>query len=193
MSSEERILEQLKSRLSQLRVGVGPFSGTVYRSCTPRYANQSDLITGTGSFQYGGRWSPVGIAVVYSSLTPEVAMAETLANNRYYEIAIEDSMPRTFVAIMVSLRSIVDLRVGAVRQSIRVSLDRTMTVDWRREVREGRIPITQLIGRASFEIGFEGIIVPSVADPTGSNLLVYPEKLQLGSVLRVLNADRLTK
>lgn len=66
-----------------------------------------------------------------------------------------------------------------------------MSVDWRREMRAGHEPITQAIGRAAFEVGWEGLIVPSAADPGGYNLLVFPESLFPSSRLRVAQAGRL--
>jgi len=131
--------------------------------------------------------------VVYASLTPETAMAETLAHNRYYGIAVEEAMPRTFVAIEAKLRTIVDFRLGSVRQRIQVSQDRILTVDWRKDVAAGREPITHLIGRAASDIGLEGIIVPSAADPNGHNLLIFPRNLQTGSEIGVLNPNGLPK
>ena len=81
-------LEQLQNRLARLKSSAVPFEGVVYRSSTPRYATETDLLTGEGSSRIGGRWNPKGIAVVYASLTPETAMAETLAHNRYYGVPI---------------------------------------------------------------------------------------------------------
>ncbi len=129
--------------------------------------------------------------MVYASLTPETAMAETLAHHRYYRIPIEDAMPRTFVALEASLRAVLDFRLGPVRQRLQVSLERVLVVDWRKEVRAAQEPITQTIGRAALEIGLEGLIVPSAADPKGHNLLVFPGNLQSDSEIRVLHADRL--
>src|SRR5437763_631733 len=100
---------QLQTRLARLAPSAVRFEGVVYRSSTPKYATEDDLLTGDGSRRFGGRWNPIGIAVVYAALTPETAMAETLAHNRYYGIPIEDAMPRTFVAIEVKLKSVLDL------------------------------------------------------------------------------------
>lgn len=129
--------------------------------------------------------------MIYGSLTPETAMAETLAHNRYYAIPLQDAMPRTFVAIAINLQSVLDLRDGAVRQRLQVSLDRILTVDWRKEVHAGREPITQAIGRAASEVSLEGLIVPSAADPDGHNLLIFPANLQPGSEFTVLKAENL--
>jgi RES domain-containing protein len=184
-------LEQLKSRLKRLVPLATAFAGTAYRSSTPPYAIEDDLLTGEGSKRNGGRWNPPGIAVVYASLTPEVAMAETLAHNRYYGIAIEEAMPRTFVAIEATLQFVLDLREGGVRQRLQVSEERILSVDWRKEVRAGREPIAQMIGRAAHETDWEGLIVPSAAAPNGHNLLIFPDKLLAGSSITVLHPDRL--
>jgi hypothetical protein len=129
--------------------------------------------------------------MVYASLTPEIAMAEALAHSRYFGFPIEAAMPRTFVAIEVTLSALIDFRLGFVRQRLRVSLDRILFVDWRKEVRAGREPITQSIGRAAFEVGVEAMIIPSAADSSGPNLMVFPSNLRPGSSIRVLHADRL--
>jgi len=184
-------LEQLKVRFTRMVPLATAFTGTAYRSSTPLYATEDDLLTGDGSKLNGGRWNPAGIAVVYASLTPEAAMAETLAHNRYYGIAIEEAMPRTFVAIEATLRIVLDLREGGIRQRLRVSEERILSVDWRKEVRAGREPITQMIGRAAYETDWEGIIVPSAAAANGHNLLIFPDKLRPGNSITVLHADRL--
>ena len=151
-------LKQLKDRLERLLSSATKFSGVAYRSSTPEYATEADLLTGEGSKLYGGRWNPIGIAVVYASLTPETAMAETLAHNRYYGISAEDAMPRTFVAIAAKLHAVLDFRDGNVRRRLQVSQKRILAVDWRKDVRAGREPITQKIGQAAYEAGWEGLI-----------------------------------
>lgn len=187
----EPTLQQLQIRMARLAASAVSFEGVVYRSGTPKYATETDLLTGEGSRRHGGRWNPVGIAMVYAAFTPETAMAETLAHNRYYGIPIEDAMPRTFVAIEVKAQTLLDFRLGEVRRRLQVSEDRILTVDWRSQVRRGREPITQILGRAAHAGPWEGLIVPSTADPDGHNLLVFPDKLCPGSELRVVNADKL--
>lgn len=174
----------------RLRDEATAIDATVYRSSTPRYANEDDLLTGEGSRREGGRWDPKGIAVVYASLGPETALAETLAHARYYGLPVEDTMPRTFVAIEVRLQTILDLRQGPIRRRLRVSADRILRVDWRNELHLGRRPITQAIGQAASQAGWEGLLVPSAADRLGSNLLVFPGNLLTGSQIRVRNAGR---
>ncbi len=57
--------------------------------------------------------------------------------------------------------------------------------------RAGRIRRTQVLGWAADLSGFEGLLVPSSADPTGVNLLVFPRKLRPGSRLEILSPERL--
>jgi RES domain-containing protein len=183
--------EQLHTRLARLETVAVAFEGIVYRSSTPQFATNTDLLTGEGSRRFGGRWNPVGMAMVYASLSPETAMAETLANNRYYGIPIEDAMPRTFVAIEVRIHALLDLRDGRIRRRLQVSEDRILKVDWRAEVRAGREPITHQVARAIHAGPWEGLFAPSAADTHGHNLLVFPDKLRPESELKLVNAEKL--
>src|SRR5438132_820791 len=133
MATPGPTLGQLKNRLARLLPSATVFAAIGYRSSTPKYATESDLLTGEGSKRKGGRWNPIGIAVVYAALTPETAMAETRAHNRYYGISVEEAMPRTFVAIEAKLDVVLDFRQGGVRRLLQVSEERTLTVDWRKE------------------------------------------------------------
>ena len=191
MASLDPTFEQLKARMSRLSSVAGEFFKVVYRANTPKYSNEADLLSGEGSRRHGGRWNPVGVRAIYASLTPETAMAETLAHNRYYQIPVEDAMPRMFVAMETNLQRVLDLGRGDVRSRLRVSLERILNLDWRREAREGRVPVTWLIGQAAFVVGLEGLIVPSSADPEGQNLLVFPENLKEEGKIRLLHPDRM--
>ncbi len=148
-------------------------------------------MNGEGSRRFGGRWNPKGIAMVYASLTPEVAMAEALANNRYYGIPVEDAMPRTFVAIDVRLSRVLDLRSALAWNALGIELHDLKHVDWRLEATKGIEPLTQKIGRAAHARRWEGLVVPSAA-AEGHNLLVLPEHLGNGSSIRIRHPDRLT-
>ena len=118
-------------------------------------------------------------------------MAETFASFRYFGIPLEDAMPRTFVAIRARLRKVLDLSQGDVRKRLQVSLERILHVDWRKELQGGRVPVTQALGQAAFEVGLEGLLVPSAQSRNGMNLLVFPSKLKEGSELTLLHKDRM--
>lgn len=185
------IVDIYKTRLAKLLSESKPFDSVVYRSSTPQYAKETDLLNGEGSRIHGGRWNPIGIAVIYASLSFETSTAETVAHNRYYGIPDYDAMPRTFVGFRDCLKHVLDFRRGDVRRRLQVSQDRILRVDWRKELKAGQVPITQTLGQAAYEAGFEGILVPSAQNPNDANLVIFPANLIPGSELILLNKDKL--
>ena len=173
--------EQIAAELQSLTDGVTDWSGEVYRSAAPRYCRSSDLVSGLGSAQWGGRWNPPeSFRAVYASLDPETAMAESLATFRYYGWALYEAMPRVFRALEVRLSAVLEL------QSPPGRLEAALAEDWRVLQASGQESTSQAIGRAAFEAGLEALRVPSHARPGRFNLVVFPENLQPGSLLRVL-------
>jgi len=102
-----------------------PWSGTVFRATAVRYANRDDLLTGLGAKSAGGRWNPPGgFATIYSSLLPETALAEYLAQHRHFGWPDSSAMPYVTVAIEALLQSVLDLTNGPVRRALDVSRTR---------------------------------------------------------------------
>ncbi|MGE5276322.1 MAG: RES family NAD+ phosphorylase [Acidobacteriota bacterium] len=168
------------------RISAKPWSGVAYRSASPAYAGSRDLVSGEGVRRHGGRWNPPGaFAAVYASLSPETALAEALAQFRHYGIPEADALPRVIAALEVRLEALSDLTAGSAPRTLRVSRRRMRNDAWRRAQGEGRESLTQAIGRAAFEAGLEALLVPSAADPSGTNLVVFPARLAPGSRLAV--------
>jgi RES domain-containing protein len=182
-------LDKRFARLLRRAVALG---GTVYRSTAPKYANSSDLLSGEGSRRNGARWNPIAVAAVYGSFTPQTALEESLAHANYYRLPVHSSMPRTFVAIDFNLKAVVDLTDGRNRQVLAISERRLLTCDWRAELKLGKAPITQEVGRVASRAGVEAILVRSAADRTGQNLVVFVDNLRPGSSLAVIAPDRLS-
>jgi RES domain-containing protein len=168
------------------RIPARRWSGVAYRSTSPAYAGASDLLSGEGVRRHGGRWTPPGsFRAVYASLAPETAVAEALANFRHYGIPEADAMPRVLLAVELDLQAVVDLTQGAARRILRVSRRRMLAEPWRRAQSLGLESLTQAIGREAFTAGLEALQVPSAADPSGRNLVVFPARLRPGSRLRL--------
>lgn len=183
---------QIRELLLSVRPAISPFAGTAYRSCSPQYATADQLLTGDGARRYGGRWNPVGIATVYLCLTPETALAEAFSHFRYYGLPVAAALPRTFVAVEVDVASVIDLHELCTVNPSEHPVDVLMAADWRRDVGNGRIPLTQRLGLAVFDMGLEGLLVPSAADGgRGRNLVLFPENLHATSRLSLQNVDRL--
>lgn len=49
--------------------------------------------------------------------------------------------------------------------------------DWRAVMNAGNEATAQAFGRAAFETGLSGLIVPSKAHPGGVNMLIFPERM----------------
>ena len=189
MTRSAPTLDQLIRRLKAVK--TSRFAVTAYRSTTPEFAKQVDLLAGEGSRLYGNRWNPPGIATVYASLTPETAMEESLSHFRYYGIPLHAAMPRIFVAIQAKLSKAVDLTVGANRKRLLIAEHRLVECDWRKEMASGIIPLPQLVGLAAHRAGLEGLLVRSAVDATGRNLVIFPHNLRKSSSLTVLSPERL--
>jgi RES domain-containing protein len=170
-----------------------PWSGSLYRSASPRYANRDDLTTGAGSKATGARWNPPNsFRAVYTSVEVETALAEVLAHFRYYRLPIAQAMPRVIVSLEATLRRVLDLSDGATRRALGVSGRRLLTEPWRELQKKRREAITQAVGRLVYDAGLEALLVPSAARKGGHNLVIFPANLDApGSWLRIINRDDL--
>lgn len=72
---------------------------------------------------------PGGVGGGLCLADPKTAMAATLAHHRYDNRPLQQFMPRTFVAMEVQLRLVLDLGDGGVCQRLRVSLRRLLGVE----------------------------------------------------------------
>ncbi len=190
MTTSAPTLDQLIARLKAIK--ATRIAVTAYRSTTPEYAQEDDLITGEGSRLHGSRWNPPGIAAVYASFTPATAMEESLAHFRYYGIPFHAAMPRVFVAIKAQLAKVLDLTEGANRKRLQIAESRLLGCDWRKDMEGGSEALPQLVGRAAKEAGLEAIVVRSAEDKNGRNLVVFPANLRKSSQLIVLDPGKLS-
>lgn len=56
----------------------------VYRLQKAEYArSKDDILSGEGARRFGGRWNPVGVALVYTSATPELAHSELMIHQNF--------------------------------------------------------------------------------------------------------------
>ncbi len=184
--------DRLRQAMDRCASRIVRWSGVVYRSASPRYANKDDLLTGLGSKGVGGRWNPPrSFPAVYLSLDPHTALDEVLAHFLHYGFPIESAMPRVTVAVRVVLGRVLDLNDGSVRSILRVSRQRMLREPWRGEQAAGREALTQALGRLAYDSGLEGLLVPSAARKAGANLILFPDNLARGSRLEIVNVDDL--
>jgi RES domain-containing protein len=184
--------EELLRRVHVFHYEARSWSGIIYRSATVKYSRPGDIISGDGSRIHGGRWNaPDTFPAVYGSISPETALAESLAFHRNFGIPVFKAMPRVFVAIDCSLKSVLDLRDRNLTRRLGVPSAQTVSLDWRAVQDNGAEALTQALGRACHDAGLEGILVRSAADRNGHNVVVFPDCLLPGSVFTVLNPGEL--
>jgi RES domain-containing protein len=168
------------------------FNGTLYRACTPQYANSRDLLTGAGAFKFGGRWNtPNTFHMVYLSLHLEAAIAETLGLAGHYGFDPATRLPMTFVAVDATLDKVLDLTNASIRKSLGVTIAQLTNCPWKNDNAAGNEALTQAIGRAAFHAGLQAILVPSAVKRTTQNLNIFPNPRGPAGRLRVRRADQL--
>lgn len=165
-----------------------PFTGTVYRFVNPLFSKTDDVINGKGGLVADGRWNRSGcFPVTYTSMSPTTALAEMLSHVRYFALPTHKALPKVLVALHVQVRKSLDLRGGALRQRLSLSLNTVLTTDWIRENQSGFPAITQAWGTAFCQAGVEALVVSSAADPSGANVVIFPENLLSSSRYELLN------
>lgn len=183
---------QLARRFSKLGARAGSFAQLVFRCTEPRFATESDLLTGEGSRIYGGRWNPPrSFRTVYAAFSDVTALAEAKAHFHYYGLDPADALPRTLVAIEVRLSIALDLTSAQVRQALGISATRMCRDDWREVNRRGYRSLTQALGSSAYQVGLEGLIVP--ACDGHRNVVWFPDHLGPGSRATIRNVNKLLR
>ncbi len=179
---------KLETRLKALaRSSDSTFKGELFRFINPTYSKADDIISGQGAIHAEGRWNLPGDArLSYTAMATTTALFEVLAHVKYYSLPESKALPRVLVAVKLSATRVLDLRKGEIRKTLRLSERTIRKADWRAENRKGLEAPTQAWGWAFATVGFEAVIVPSAADPEGTNVLVFPENLLPASEWRVL-------
>ena len=165
-----------------------PGAYELFRFINPQYSKAADIISGEGARYAAGRWNPPGstIKLSYTAAEPETVLAETLAHAKYFRLPSFSALPRVLVGLYLQAARVLDLRDGALRRKLRLSLATIIDTDWRKENRRGREAVTQAWGAAFEAATFEAVVAPSSAlPPGGTNVLVFPGNLRPRSPLMV--------
>lgn len=148
------------------------WKGHFFRFQTLHFPSASDILSGAGAKQRGGRWNPPGLAALYGSTTDSAALEETKANDRYYGLVT--TTPRLVVAIHASTDKLLDLSSTVTRRQLAVTLRELAGEDWRKLLQSGQESLSQAIGRAAAESGASGLRVRSAAVPHAHNIVLFP-------------------
>jgi RES domain-containing protein len=137
------------------RFDTGRWQGRVYRhmlgSASPELGNVR-----------GARWNPPGTSALYMSLAEGTAKAEG-----DQVIAMQPVPPRasrTIYELEVSIAKLLDLSDASRLAAIGIAKDDLDSIPWEP---------CQRVGGAVAWLGHDGLLVPSVRDSGGSNLVVF--------------------
>ncbi|MBK1878784.1 RES family NAD+ phosphorylase [Pelagicoccus mobilis] len=164
------------------------FNGSLFRFVSPNHSTVTGIRNGRGGLKASGRWHLKGsFPCLYTATTPETALQEALAQKRYHSLPDYESLPRVLIGLKAKLLHLLDLTDGRIRQRLRISESKITECDWRDENRfENQESITQSLGRAIYNQGYEGIIAPSSADqPDGVCLVLFPSKFLRDNCVQV--------
>lgn len=191
--SEEESPEVLElfEVLKSLRSLARPFRGVVVRSVGIKYATKHEFFSGVGAAKVGGRWNPVGLPAVYTSLDVLTATQEAYQNFVTYGFPLSAIQPRVTAGARLSLELVLDFHDPNIRTKIGFTLSELIQEDWKAIQWSGEESWTQAIGRGCFLAGFEAIVVPSAHRSTGKNMVIFPDNWCADCEIEILAADQL--
>lgn len=127
----------------------------------------------------GARWNPPQTPAIYTSLLRQTALAEA-----DYHLSLQTPpirVRRTIYSIRVSLQKVVDLRDPDLLSSLSIRVDALSSAD---------LTLCQRIGGAVARLGRDGLLVPSVRQAGGANLVIYPTQQELAeSEFKVIDQE----
>jgi len=128
--------------------------GTVYRAHNPRWSFAPT--SGEGAARYGGRFNPVRIPALYTSLRMETAWREAQQGFAF------KAQPLTICAYEVDCANVADLTDPAARARLAVGLS-DLACPWESLALRGLEPPSWSLSRRLIAAGAAAIIVPSFA------------------------------
>lgn len=156
-----------------------------YRCVELPWARPKYLVSGEGTRRFGGRWMRRGITeVVHAASTEALALKEARGAFAFYGIGRPRARPRVSVELEVRLEEMLDLAAspGVLGP---FTIEEMLGEDWRSLNAGGRESLSQAAGRAAWECGFTGLVVPSARDRRARNLVWFPSNLSGGSVVEI--------
>jgi len=184
----KRLFAELKRAGGELK---SHWEGPVYRCVELKWARPKYLISGDGTRQYGSRWiQPNYTRVVHAASTETLALKESRQTYDYYGIQKPRQNPRVSVELFVELQQVVDLRkLREVLDS--PTIEELLGEDWEKLNSSGVETLAQAVGRAIYDLSYEGLIVPSAQDRRGRNLIWFPDQLLAKSRISISGEKQL--
>jgi RES domain-containing protein len=160
-------------------------TGTAFRVVRLEYVGTA--LSAIGAIKRGGRYNPKGVfEALYLADTPFTALREVRS---VIETAKGMAGVRTGPSLLLSvdyvLQSVLDLTDATAQATVGATLEELIG-EWLPITLAGGIAQTQQLGSTAHDLEtIEGLLVPSSQDPRASNLAMFPDRMKVGSSLRV--------
>lgn len=191
MSSEPEEVQELFDRIAGCLSRTVKLRVSAFRSAGVKYANEGDLVSGSGAAYNGGRWNPPGIRAIYASLDPMTAVKESYQEFFRYGFAVADIRPRVMAGVKPNVGRLLDVTDARIRRRLGFRLDELLGEDWQAIQYGGEESWTQAIGRGALLSGFEGLLAQSARHRGGKNVVVFPKNLLPTSSVELMASDEL--
>ena len=173
-------LEQALTNLASV-----PWTGVAYRLIPAQFAGTA--LSSIGSFRRGGRYNPKeAFEALYLADTPITALQEiNLIKVTDEAILSAKGSPRLLLSVEVTLSAVLDLTTSEMQSTLSTNLQE-LTGSWLAMNADGHLAPTQALSAAAYDRKtIEALRVPSAQDPQATNLVIFPDRLQQGSQVRV--------
>jgi RES domain-containing protein len=141
----------------------------------------------TGSIKAPGRWNH-GWPALYLALRSHIALGEVARHLTPDRLSLLQEHYR-LTEFWIELQHVLDCCVDEDRRVSRIEglpTDDLCRID---AFHLAAPTPTQRFATAVFQRGFEGLLVPSCTRFAGGNLVVFPTRLQSGSLVRIVRAE----
>jgi hypothetical protein len=184
---------------------VNRLKGIAYRLVLEKYRNKP--ISGNASLKYGFRYSPPPPDLIRNVSDVHSFKAEYLSDSEQTtrDEVRQDSRPRILFKVEFSFSSLLDLTNTDVVQDLTSELNptfddgkfqpRNLYDDWQKINSEtGDLAPTQYLGYLLYQASeIEALRVPSVRNKEGYNIVVFIDRLQIGSYLIARNGNTIVQ
>jgi len=153
-------------------------AGIYFRLVSPKRVDE--ILSTQGSFAYGGRYNPDGeFGALYLGETKELCRRERQTKSKN-SLLVSQIMGK----IKVSYGKILDLTDPETLKKLKIKKAELLL-----EERDGGWVLTWTIARLAYQIGFEGILSPSITG-TENNLIVFDKHVDNKKVKVISKANR---
>jgi RES domain-containing protein len=167
------------------RLPTRSLDGVAFRLIHARYA--ATALSAIGALQWGGRYNgPHAFEALYLADSPMTALreVEALVQTAAGLLGVKGP-PRILLSVEYTLGAVADLTDEVIQADLATNSEE-LCAPWRPLNAQGRLAPTQELGAAIHATArIEALKVPSARDRTAHNLVIFPDRLMAGSLVRV--------